>query len=155
LYTLDKIATLLDIDNQELKKAMTDIIQIQESENDAILRQDVAVLPLGHTLTLMLKFGEDNNTILYNAQKITFNGRNRELLSSANSIQMHMRKNKPSNNKELEVLVRLVERVKRSLWNLEKASLILAINTFLITMESGTQFRAYASIPHTAWARNR
>ena len=36
---------------------MADIIQIQESEYDAILRQAVAVLPWGHTLTLKRKFG--------------------------------------------------------------------------------------------------
>jgi hypothetical protein len=59
---------------------MTDIIQIQESEYDAILRQAVAVLPWGHTLTLMRKFGEDDNTILYYAQEITSKGWNRELL---------------------------------------------------------------------------
>lgn len=46
---------------------MTDIVQIQGSEYDAILRQAVAVLPWGHTLTLMRKFGEDDNTILYYA----------------------------------------------------------------------------------------
>lgn len=34
----------------------------------------VAVLPWGHTLTLVLKFGDDNNTILYYAQEITSKG---------------------------------------------------------------------------------
>ena len=72
---------------------MTDIIQIQESEYDAILRQAVAVLPWGHTLTLMRKFGDDDNTILYYAQEITSKGWNRELLSSAISLQTHKRKN--------------------------------------------------------------
>lgn len=46
---------------------MTD--KIQESEYDAILRQAVAVLPWGHILTLMRKFGEDDNAILYYAQE--------------------------------------------------------------------------------------
>lgn len=44
---------------------MTDITQIQESEYDAI----VAVLPWGHILTLMRKFGEDDNAILYYAMR--------------------------------------------------------------------------------------
>ena len=35
------------------------------------LRQAVAVLPWGHSLTLMRKFGKDDNTILYYAQEIT------------------------------------------------------------------------------------
>ena len=33
--------------------------------SDPKLRQAVAVLPWGHTLTLMRKFGDDDNTILY------------------------------------------------------------------------------------------
>ena len=51
------------------------------------LRQAVAVLPWGHTLTLMRKFGDDDNTILYYAQEITLKGWNRELLSSAISLR--------------------------------------------------------------------
>jgi len=77
---------------------MTDIIQIQESEYDAILRQAVAVLPWGHTLTLMRKFGDDDNTILYYAQEITSKGWNREFLSSSISLQMHKRNNDLSDN---------------------------------------------------------
>ena len=38
-------------------------------ESEPKLRQAVAVLPWGHTLTLMRKFGEDDNTILYYAQE--------------------------------------------------------------------------------------
>lgn len=77
---------------------MTDITQIQEPEYDAILRQAVAVLPWGHILTLMRKFDDDDNAILYYAQEITSKGWNRELLSSAISLKMHMRKNEPSDN---------------------------------------------------------
>ena len=66
--------------------------------SDSKLRQAVAVLPWGHTLTLMRKFGNDDNTILYYAQEITSKGWNRELLSSAISLQMHKRKNEPSDN---------------------------------------------------------
>ena len=62
------------------------------------LRQAVAVLPWGHSLTLMRKFGKDDNTILYYAQEITSKGWNRELLYSAISMQMHKRKNEPSDN---------------------------------------------------------
>lgn len=61
-------------------------------DSEPKLRQAVAVLPWGHTLTLMRKFGEDNNTILYYAQEITSNGWNRELLSSAISLKIHERK---------------------------------------------------------------
>ena len=62
------------------------------------LRQAVAVLPWGHTLTLMRKFGEDDDTILYYAQEIISKGWNRELLSSAISLKIHIRKNNPSDN---------------------------------------------------------
>lgn len=66
--------------------------------SDAELRQAVAVLPWGHTLTLMRKFGGDDNTILYYAQEITSKGWNRELLSSAISLRMHERKSGQSDN---------------------------------------------------------
>ena len=46
----------------------------------------------------MRKFGGDDNTILYYAQEITSKGWNRELLSSAISLQMHKKKNEPSDN---------------------------------------------------------
>ena len=62
------------------------------------LRQAVAVLPWGHILTLMRKFGEDDNAILYYAQEIISKGWNRELLSSAISLKMHIRKNDLSDN---------------------------------------------------------
>ena len=77
---------------------MGDIAQIQEAEYDAILRQAVAVLPWGHILTLMRKFGEDDNAILYYAQEIISKGWNRELLSSAISLKMHIRKSDLSDN---------------------------------------------------------
>lgn len=50
---------------------MTNITNIQESEYEAILRQTVAVLPWGHILTLMRKFGADNSAISYYAQNTT------------------------------------------------------------------------------------
>ncbi len=62
------------------------------------LRQAVAVLPWGHILTLMRKFGDDDNAILYYAQEIGSKGWNRELLSSAISLKMHMRNNELSDN---------------------------------------------------------
>ncbi len=62
------------------------------------LRQAVAVLPWGHMLTLMRKFGDDDNAILYYAQETISKGWNRELLSSAISMKMHMRKDEPSDN---------------------------------------------------------
>lgn len=66
--------------------------------SDPKLRQTVAVLPWGHILTLIRKFGEDDNAILYYAQEITSKGWNRELLSSAITLKMHMRKNESSDN---------------------------------------------------------
>lgn len=39
--------------------------------SESKLRQAVAVIPWGHILTLMRKFGEDDNAILYYAQEIT------------------------------------------------------------------------------------
>ena len=77
---------------------MADIVQIQDSEYDVILQQAVAVLPWGHTLTLMRKFVEDDNAILYYAQEIVTKGWNRELLSSAISMGMHARKIEPTDN---------------------------------------------------------
>ena len=102
-------------------------------DSEPKLRQAVAVLPWGHTLTLMRKFGKDDDTILYYAQEITSKGWNRELLYSAISMQMHKRKNEPSDNnfeqtlpatqamfanEELEA--RLVEKVKQFLLELGK-----------------------------------
>ncbi len=55
------------------------------------LRQAVAVLPWGHILTLMRKFGNDDDAILYYAREIVSKGWNRELLSSAISLKMHLR----------------------------------------------------------------
>lgn len=96
--------------------------------SDPKLRQAVAVLPWGHTLTLMRKFGDDDKTILYYAQEITSKGWNRELLSSAISLQTHKRKNEPSDNNfelkdpilETELEARLVEKVKQFLLELGK-----------------------------------
>ena len=61
-------------------------------ESDPKLRQAVAVLPWGHTLKLMRKFGEDDNAISYYAQETLSKGWNRDLLSSAISLKMHTRK---------------------------------------------------------------
>ena len=77
---------------------MRDIAQIQGTEYDTILQQAVAVLPWGHILTLMRKFGEDDKAILYYAQETISKGWNRELLFSAISLKMHIRKNEPSDN---------------------------------------------------------
>ena len=66
--------------------------------SESKLRQAVSVIPWGHILTLMRKFNEDDNAILYYAQEITSKGWNRELLSSAISLKMHMRKDEHSDN---------------------------------------------------------
>lgn len=68
------------------------------SESDPIVQQAVALLPWGHTLKLMQKFGDDNEAILYYAQETTAKGWSRDLLTSAISRQMHLRKNEPADN---------------------------------------------------------
>lgn len=77
---------------------MVDIVQIKDSEYGVILRQDVAVLPLGHTLTGTCKFSDDDNAILYCAQEIATKDWNRELLSSTISMGMHTKKTKLTDN---------------------------------------------------------
>ncbi len=67
-------------------------------DSDLKLRQSVALLPWGHVLTLMRKFGNDDNAILYYAQEIISKGWNRELLSNAISMKMHLSKTEPSDN---------------------------------------------------------
>ncbi len=67
-------------------------------DSEPKLRQAVAVLPWGHTLALMRKFGKDDNAILYYAQEITAKGWNRELLSSAMALKSHLKGNDPSDN---------------------------------------------------------
>lgn len=68
------------------------------SESDPKVQQAVALLPWGHTLKLMQKFGDDNEAILYYAQETTAKGWSRDLLTSAISGQMHLRKNEPADN---------------------------------------------------------
>ena len=68
------------------------------SESDPKVQQAVALLPWGHTLKLMQKFGDDNEAILYYAQETTAKGWSRDLLTSAISRQMHLRKNEPADN---------------------------------------------------------
>ena len=67
-------------------------------ESEPKLRQAVAVLPWGHTLKLMRKFGEDDNAISYYAQETLSKGWNRDLLSSAISLKMHTRKSESLDN---------------------------------------------------------
>ena len=43
-------------------------------DSEPKLRQAVAVLPWGHTLTLMRKFGDDDKAMLYYAQEIISKG---------------------------------------------------------------------------------
>ena len=50
-------------------------------DSEPKLRQAVAVLPWGHTLTLMRKFGDDDKAMFYYAKEIISKGWNRVLLS--------------------------------------------------------------------------
>lgn len=89
---------------------------------DSKLRQAVAVLPWGHTLKLMQKFGDDDEAILYYAQETTAKGWSRDLLTSAISMQMHLRKNEPIDNNFALTLpaaqAQLADEVFRSSYNL-------------------------------------
>ena len=67
-------------------------------ESDSKLQQAVAVLPWGHTLKLMQKLGNDDDAILYYAQESVTKGWSRSLLTSAISMQMHLRKDEHSDN---------------------------------------------------------
>lgn len=52
----------------------------------------------------MRKFGNDDNAILYYAQEVVSKGWSRELLSSAISMKMHLKKSKPSDNNFVQTL---------------------------------------------------
>ena len=67
-------------------------------DSDSKLRQAVAVLPWGHTLKLMQKFGNDDDAILYYAQEVVAKGWSRELLTSAISMRMHLNKSENNDN---------------------------------------------------------
>jgi hypothetical protein len=67
-------------------------------DSDPKVRQVVAVLPWGHTLKLMQKFGNDDEAILYYAQEVIAKGWSRDLLTNAISMQMHLQKNEPTDN---------------------------------------------------------
>lgn len=89
---------------------------------DSKLRQAVALLPWGHTLKLMRKFGNDDEAILYYAQETTAKGWSRDLLTSAITMQMHLRKNEPADNNFALTLpaaqAQLADEVFRSSYNL-------------------------------------
>ena len=90
--------------------------------SDQKLRQAVAVLPWGHTLKLMQKFGDDDNAILYYATETTAKGWSRDLLTNAISMQMHLRQTERSDNNFAMTLpmsqAQLADDVFRSGYNL-------------------------------------
>ncbi len=65
---------------------------------DPKVQQAVALLPWGHTLKLMQKFGNDDEAILYYAQETAEKGWSRDLLVNAISMQMHLRKRESIDN---------------------------------------------------------
>ena len=76
---------------------METIVRIHsESEYNEILRQVVVVLPWGHINHLITKFGDDDNAILYYAEKTVQKGWSRALL--VNSIKLEMHKHQPEAN---------------------------------------------------------
>lgn len=68
------------------------------SDSDSKVQQAVALLPWGHTLKLMQKFGDDDDPVLYYAQETIAKGWSRDLLTSAISMQMHLRKSESADN---------------------------------------------------------
>ncbi len=92
------------------------------SESDPKVQQAVALLPWGHTLKLMQKFRDNDEAILYYAQETTAKGWSRDLLTSAISMQMHLRKNEPADNNFALTLpaaqAQLADEVFRSSYNL-------------------------------------
>ncbi len=91
-------------------------------DSDPKLRQAVALLPWGHTLKLMQKFGNDDEAILYYAQETTSKGWSRDLLTNAISMQMHLRKSESTDNNFVLTLptgqAQLADEVFRSSYNL-------------------------------------
>jgi len=59
-------------------------------KSDSKLQQAVVVLPWGHLNYLITKFGDDDNAILYYAQKTIEKGWSRELLANAVAMKMHL-----------------------------------------------------------------
>jgi len=92
------------------------------SESNPKVQQAVALLPWGHTLKLIQKFGNDDEAILYYAQETTAKGWSRDLLTNAISMQMHLRKREPANNNFVLTLptgqAQLADEVFRSSYNL-------------------------------------
>lgn len=58
--------------------------------SDSKLQQAVVVLPWGHLNYLISKFGDDDNAILYYAQKTIEKGWSRDLLANAVAMKMHL-----------------------------------------------------------------
>ena len=91
-------------------------------DSDPKVRQAVAVLPWGHTLKLMQKFGNDDEAILYYAKETTAKGWSRDLLTNAISMQMHLRKDETTDNNFALTLptaqAQLADEVFRSSYNL-------------------------------------
>lgn len=65
-------------------------------KSDPKLQQAVVVLPWGHINHLITKFGDDDNAILYYAEKTVQKGWSRALL--VNSIKLEMHKHEPEAN---------------------------------------------------------
>ena len=65
-------------------------------KSDPKLQQAVVVLPWGHINHLITKFGDDDNAILYYAEKTVQKGWSRALL--VNSIKLEMHKHQPEAN---------------------------------------------------------
>lgn len=76
---------------------METVVRIHsDSEYNEILRQAVVVLPWGHINHLITKFGDDDNAILYYAERTVQKGWSRDLLVNAVKLEMH--KHQPEAN---------------------------------------------------------
>lgn len=66
-------------------------LYVRFHDSDPKLQQAVGVLPWGHINHLITKFGDDDNSILYYAEKTIQKGWSRALLINAIKLEMHKR----------------------------------------------------------------
>lgn len=82
-------------------------LYVRFHNSDPKLQQAVGVLPWGHINQLITKFGDDDNSILYYAEKTVQKGWSRALLINAIKLEMH--KHQPETNVSNNFAVALPE----------------------------------------------
>ena len=82
-------------------------LYVRFHNSDPKLQQSVVVLPWGHINHLITKLGDDDNAILYYAERTVQKGWSRALLVNAVKLEMH--KHQPENNASNNFAVALPE----------------------------------------------